>query len=37
MKVQQIYTGCLAEAAIVDPLRETAPYLEMAKQDGGFH
>jgi glyoxylase-like metal-dependent hydrolase (beta-lactamase superfamily II)/rhodanese-related sulfurtransferase len=44
MKVQQIYTGCLAEAAyyieskgeavIIDPLRETAPYLEMAKQDG---
>lgn len=44
MKVQQIYTGCLAEAAyyieskgeavIIDPLRETAPYLEMAQQDG---
>jgi glyoxylase-like metal-dependent hydrolase (beta-lactamase superfamily II) len=44
MKVQQIYTGCLAEAAyyieskgeavIIDPLRETAPYLEMAEQDG---
>lgn len=44
MKVQQIYTGCLAEAAyyieskgeavIIDPLRETAPYLEMAHQDG---
>lgn len=44
MKVQQIYTGCLAEAAyyiesegeavIIDPLRETAPYLELARQDG---
>ncbi|WP_020567900.1 MBL fold metallo-hydrolase [Neolewinella persica] len=44
MKVQQIYTGCLAEAAyyieskgeavIIDPLRETAPYLEMVEQDG---
>ncbi|MEM9928572.1 MAG: MBL fold metallo-hydrolase [Bacteroidota bacterium] len=43
MKVQQIYTGCLAEAAyyieskgeavIIDPLRETDPYLELAKQD----
>ncbi|NOQ70849.1 MAG: MBL fold metallo-hydrolase [Crocinitomix sp.] len=43
MKVEQIYTGCLAEAAyyihsdgeavIIDPLRETAPYLERAKND----
>ena len=43
MKVEQIYTGCLAhaayyienngEAAIFDPLREVAPYLERAKQD----
>lgn len=43
MKVEQIYTGCLAEAAyyiesngeaaIIDPLRETAPYLERAKSD----
>lgn len=43
MKVEQIYTGCLAEAAyyihsngeaaIIDPLRETAPYLERAKKD----
>lgn len=43
MKVEQIYTGCLAEAAyyiesngevaIIDPLRETTPYLERAKQD----
>ena len=40
MIVEQIYTGCLAEAAyyiesngeaaIVDPLRETAPYMERA-------
>lgn len=44
MKIQQIYTGCLAEAAyyiesngeaaIIDPLRETAPYLDMAAKDG---
>ncbi|WP_196885477.1 MBL fold metallo-hydrolase [Aureivirga sp. CE67] len=44
MKVQQIFTGCLAEmayyiesngeAAIIDPLRETQPYLEMAEKDG---
>lgn len=43
MKVEQIYTGCLAEAAyyihsageavIIDPLRETAPYMERAKKD----
>lgn len=43
MKVEQIFTGCLAEmayyiesngeAAIVDPLRETQPYLDMAKAD----
>lgn len=43
MKVEQIYTGCLAEAAyyiqskgeavIIDPLRETAPYIERAKKD----
>ncbi len=41
MKVEQLFTGCLAEmayyiesngeVAIVDPLRETEPYLEMAK------
>lgn len=41
MKVEQIYTGCLAqgayyiesngEAAIIDPLREVGPYIEMAK------
>ena len=44
MKVEQIYTGCLAhgayyiesngEAAIIDPLREVGPYLERAKKDG---
>ena len=43
MKVEQIYTGCLAEAAyyieskgeaaIVDPLRETAPYIKRAEKD----
>ncbi len=44
MKVEQIYTGCLAqgayyiesegEAAVIDPLREVAPYIERAKKDG---
>jgi hydroxyacylglutathione hydrolase len=44
MKIEQIYTGCLAqgayyitsagEAAIIDPLRETQPYLEKLKKDG---
>lgn len=44
MKVEQIYTGCLAqgayyllsegEAAIIDPLREVGPYLEKAQKDG---
>ncbi|WP_340066779.1 MBL fold metallo-hydrolase [Ascidiimonas aurantiaca] len=43
MKVEQIYTGCLAhaayyleskgEAAVFDPLREVEPYLERAKKD----
>lgn len=43
MKVEQIYTGCLSqgayyiesngEAAIIDPLRETKPYLDRAKRD----
>ena len=43
MKVEQIYTGCLAqgayyiesngEAAIIDPLRETAPYTKRAEKD----
>ncbi len=41
MKIEQIYTGCLAqgayyiesngEAAIIDPLRETEPYIEKAE------
>jgi hydroxyacylglutathione hydrolase len=44
MTIEQIYTGCLAqgayyvesngEAFVVDPLREVAPYLEKARQDG---
>ncbi|MBV8252723.1 MAG: MBL fold metallo-hydrolase [Chitinophaga sp.] len=44
MQVEQIYTGCLAqgayyissagEAAIIDPLRDTAPYLQRADKDG---
>lgn len=44
MKVEQLFTSCLAEmayyiesngeAAIIDPLRETEPYIEMAKADG---
>ena len=43
MKVEQLYTGCLAqgayyiesegEVAIIDPLRETTPYLERAERD----
>ena len=43
MKIEQIYTGCLAEAAyyiesngeavIIDPLRETAPYIDRANKD----
>lgn len=43
MKIEQIYTGCLAqgayyivsdgEAAIIDPLRETRPYIERAQKD----
>ncbi|MBL7935040.1 MAG: MBL fold metallo-hydrolase [Bacteroidia bacterium] len=44
MKIEQIYTGCLAqgayyitsngEAAIIDPLRETQPYMERLQKDG---
>lgn len=44
MKIEQIYTGCLAqgayyiesegEAVIIDPLRETKPYLDKLEQDG---
>ncbi|MEO6303875.1 MAG: rhodanese-like domain-containing protein [Bacteroidia bacterium] len=43
MKVEQLYTNCLAqgayyishngEAAIIDPLRETQPYLDLLKQN----
>lgn len=43
MKIEQIYTGCLAqgayyivsngEAAIIDPLRETQPYIERLEKD----
>jgi len=44
MKIEQIYTGCLAqgayyiesqgEVAIIDPLREVTPYLNRANEDG---
>ncbi|MEZ0486741.1 MBL fold metallo-hydrolase [Fibrella aquatica] len=44
MKIEQIYTGCLAqgayyiesegEVAIVDPLREVKPYIEQAERAG---
>ena len=44
MTVEQIYTGCLAqgayyiesngEVAIIDPLRETTPYLAKVKENG---
>ena len=43
MKIEQIYTGCLAEAAyyiesdgeaaIIDPLREVNPYLKKAEKN----
>ena len=43
MKVEQLFTGCLAEmayyiesngeAAVIDPLRETEPYVRMAEAD----
>ncbi|MFO0358764.1 MAG: MBL fold metallo-hydrolase [Sphingobacteriaceae bacterium] len=43
MKIEQIYTGCLAqgayyitsngEAAIIDPLREVQPYIDRAAKD----
>lgn len=43
MKIEQIYTGCMAhaayyiesngEAAIFDPLRETQPYIDRAQKD----
>lgn len=44
MKLEQIYTKCLAqgayyiesngEVAVIDPLRETFPYIDRAKSDG---
>jgi hydroxyacylglutathione hydrolase len=44
MYVEQLYTGCLAEAAyyiesngeaaIIDPMREIEPYLEMLEKRG---
>lgn len=44
MRIEQIYTGCLAqgayyiesngEVAIIDPLREVNPYIGRAKKDG---
>nr|WP_299170639.1 MBL fold metallo-hydrolase [uncultured Allomuricauda sp.] len=44
MRIEQIYTGCLAqgayyiesegEAAIIDPLREVKPYIKRAEGDG---
>jgi hydroxyacylglutathione hydrolase len=44
MNIEQIYTGCLAqgayyitsngEAAIIDPLRETEPYMQRLQKDG---
>jgi hydroxyacylglutathione hydrolase len=43
MQIEQLYTGCLSqgayyiesngEAVVIDPLRETAPYLQRAKRD----
>lgn len=44
MKIEQLYTGCLAEAAyyiesngevaIIDPLREVEPYIKKAEENG---
>ncbi len=44
MKIEQIYTGCLAqgayyiesngEAVVIDPLREVQPYIQKADKDG---
>ena len=43
MKIEQIYTGCIAhaayylenngEAAIFDPLREVQPYIDRARKE----
>jgi hydroxyacylglutathione hydrolase len=44
MKIEQIYTGCLAqgayyiesdgEAAVIDPMRESSTYIKKAEEDG---
>ena len=44
MRIEQIYTGCLAhgayyiesngEAVVIDPLREVQPYIDRATRDG---
>lgn len=44
MKIEQLYTGCLAEAAyfiesageavVIDPIRETEPYVKLAQERG---
>ncbi|MEL7146288.1 MAG: MBL fold metallo-hydrolase, partial [Bacteroidota bacterium] len=44
MKIEQIYTGCLAqgayyiesegEVAIIDPLRESQPYIDRVTKEG---
>jgi hydroxyacylglutathione hydrolase len=44
MNIEQIYTGCLAqgayyiesngEAAVIDPLRESQPYIDRAEKSG---
>jgi glyoxylase-like metal-dependent hydrolase (beta-lactamase superfamily II)/rhodanese-related sulfurtransferase len=44
MKIEQIYTGCLAqgayyiesngESAVIDPLRESQPYIDRAEKNG---
>jgi glyoxylase-like metal-dependent hydrolase (beta-lactamase superfamily II) len=44
MKIEQIYTGCLAQGAyyivsgnesvVIDPLREIQPYIDRAEKDG---
>ena len=46
MNIEQIYTGCLSqgayfiesngEAAIIDPLRETTPYIKIAKKNNAI-
>ena len=46
MRIEQIYTGCLAqgayyiesdgEAAIIDPLRESQPYIDRLEEKGAI-